>query len=362
MGGTRTSPTLSQASQLSHLSKSSPFSHTANAREMPSPGATPPPKKLPIRRKEAASDTSNSTSDSAGSVFDTGSSGSPCSPRSLTPHDPTGDFVVPPHAIVLASPTMEGLAEAIKQLKDRFVSSKLPKSQYLHVIRLDQALIKRLEDQPDIFRGVRATISHQQAEILYKIMPGLQHEQMIGSFAMCLTEHLVAMGLSHRRGDFMSRQSVRTAGRYCSKEPDWWFGPNNILIDGGGKGDASLILEVGLSEPSGQLKADARWWHSNTGGGTKLVVLIHTSHKPIWTVDVEVWSEVDNPQPGPNTREHPAKIIQCTQRAHFENGVVHGGPLTLDFEVLMRRPPRNSHEANVVLDHHDLFCICAENK
>ncbi|KOS36479.1 hypothetical protein ACN38_g12774 [Penicillium nordicum] len=66
MGGTRTSPTLSQASQLFHLSKSSPFLHTANAREMLSPGAIPPsPKKLPIRRKEAGSDTSNSTSDSA---------------------------------------------------------------------------------------------------------------------------------------------------------------------------------------------------------------------------------------------------------------------------------------------------------
>lgn len=76
---------------------------------------------------------------------------------------------------------------------------------------------------------------------------------------------------------------------------------------------------------------------------------------------MEVWFEVDNPRPGPNTREHPAKIMQYTQRAYFENFVVYGGPLTLDFEVLMRRPP-NSHKANVVLDDHDLFCICAEKK
>lgn len=53
--------------------------------------------------------------------------------------------------------------------------------------------------------------------------------------------------------------------------------------------------------------------------------------------------------------------MQYTQRAYFENFVVYGGPLTLDFEVLMRRPP-NSHKANVVLDDHDLFCICAEKK
>lgn len=366
MGRTRTSPTLSQASQLFHPSKSSPFSHTANAQEMPSPRASRlHPKKLPVRRKETPSDTSNSTSDSAGSVFNssnTGFSGSPCPPQVPASYDPTSDFVVPPHAFVLVSPTIEGLAEAIEQLKDQFLLPKLPKPQYLHVIRLDHVLMKRLVDEPDIFRGVRATISRQQAEILYKIMPGFQHEQIIGGFSACLMEHLWAMRLSFRRGDFIIRPSVRTDGRYCSKEPDWWFSPNNVLTDGCWHVRPSLILEVGWSEPSGQLQADARWWYSNTGGETKLVVLIHVSPEPSWTVDVQVWSEVDNPRPRPITRGCPAKIIQCIQRARFENGVVPGGPLTLDFEVLMRRPPQNSHEANVVLDDHDLLCICAENR
>jgi hypothetical protein len=168
------------------------------------------------------------------------------------------------------------------------------------------------------------------------------------------------MGLSVKNGDFVDRRSARTVGIACSKEPDWWFGPYDARVNGGGDGNPSLILEVGLSEPSNQLRNDARWWHANTDRETKLVVLIHVSRDPAWKMVGEVWTEVDNPWPGPATRDQPSKIIKCTQRAEYQNGVVQGAPLTLNFETMMHRPSRNSDEHDIILDADDLALICAQ--
>jgi hypothetical protein len=189
-------------------------------------------------------------------------------------------------------------------------------------------------------------------------MPGRNHERIIGSFGALVLEYLMLMGLSIKNGDFVDQRSTRTPGATCSKEPDWWFGPHNVWVDRAEDEKPSLILEVGLSEPSNQLRNDARWWYANMQRETKLVVLIHVCRNPAYKVIVEVWTEVDHPRPGPATRARPSTTIECTQRAEYQNGVVQGAPLTLNFKTLMRRPPQNSMEHDIILDANDLALIC----
>jgi hypothetical protein len=96
----------------------------------------------------------------------------------------------------------------------------------------------------------------------------------------------------------------------------------------------------------------------NFGPPPPVVVLIDTSHGSTWHVAVEVWTEVDNPHQR-STRGKAAKILECTQRVEFTNGSVRGGPLTLDFELLMRRAPRNSKEHDIIMDAYYFSLICA---
>lgn len=72
------------------------------------------------------------------------------------------------------------------------------------------------------------------------------------------------MGLDLGNGDFVFWQSSRTNGPISSKEPDFWFGPNNINVNGGSNGFPTLVLEVGALESTPQLHNDAHWWYANS--------------------------------------------------------------------------------------------------
>lgn len=275
--------------------------------------------------------------------------------------DPTVHPTTFQNACILHAPSFEGLAEQIELIKEQFDLQSTLASQYLLVINIPQPLFSKLENQPNLFKNVRATLFQTRSQVLYKIVGGVQHNQMIALFHEGLYNKLRDMGLSSFTGDFLFRNAARTRGLIDTKEPDLWFGPNNVHVNGGGRGFPSLVLEVGVSESTPQLQNDARWWYANSNGQTRLVMLIHANgnSSSAWAVDVEVWTEVLDPS-SHITCNRPATSLECTQRARFENGVVTGAPLTLDFEMLMRRPPANPLEGNVVLDAGWIRTVCVE--
>jgi hypothetical protein len=89
-------------------------------------------------------------------------------------------------------------------------------------------------------------------------MVGAKHGTMAALFSTTITSQLTLMGLQPKTGDYVVRNSTRTKGTACSKEPDWWFG----LYDNrrGIVGTPSLVLEVGVPETSKKLRSDAQWW------------------------------------------------------------------------------------------------------
>jgi hypothetical protein len=81
---------------------------------------------------------------------------------------------------------------------------------------------------------------------------------MAALFSFTITTQLTFMGLQPKTGDYIVRNSTRTKGKECSKEPDWWFGPYDNRR--GIVGMPSLVLEVGVSETTRKLRSDAQWW------------------------------------------------------------------------------------------------------
>ena len=171
--------------------------------------------------------------------------------------------------------------------------------------------------------------------MLLKISPGRQHERIISNFSIIVVGHLNSMGLWLQNGDFTGQGSERTPGVACSKEPDWALGPYDARVNSAADEYPSLVLEVGASESSDALRQDAHWWYANTHQETKLGVLIDVTTDDPYRVDFEVWTEVINQSPVHSNRNGPARVLRCTQRASFENEVVIGAPLILDFATLM---------------------------
>ena len=89
------------------------------------------------------------------------------------------------------------------------------------------------------------------------------------------------------------------------------------------------------------------------------MVLIYMKTRPIFTVDIEVWTNTTRSPPY-NIRNSPLSQLICTQYLFVEHNVVHGGPLRLDFELLMRCPPQSPLEHDVVFTEQDVLTIASQ--
>ncbi|KAJ6105580.1 hypothetical protein N7512_009097 [Penicillium capsulatum] len=177
--------------------------------------------------------------------------------------------------------------------------------------------------------------------ILYKITPGEYHEKIIWRFGKCLDRALENMGLSD--DDFFFAGTGCKKGHSSETEPGTSFYPGTEPAPGAPWPWSSLVLEVGTSESVAQLYNDAQWWFANSGHQTKIVVLV--SATPVThDADVEIWMEVTSTRVGATTRAQDAHALERTKMASIRNGVMSGDTLVIDFEALMRRPARATHE------------------
>ncbi|KAJ5937085.1 hypothetical protein N7466_003535 [Penicillium verhagenii] len=280
-------------------------------------------------------------------------------------YDPLG-FTVPADAKTIIAPSFSQLVATLKMLQAQFGTQSPPESQYLHVSGLHQTVFEKIVNDETIFQSAlaMATVCNQTNEILYKVIPSAQHAKFAQLFSNTMMERLGRMGLKPHLGHWVGRGLGRAHGWTCSKEPNGWFEPNDVLVSSGGGGYPSLILEVGLSQSYAQLRNDAYWWHGNSDiqspngdRQTKMVVLASLTGEPAWRIDIEVWTEVPDTQPMRNTRSRSTRTLERTQHVCFENGVVHGGPLVLSFDLMMRRRP-SGKETDIVLDDQILADLC----
>ncbi|KAJ5895021.1 hypothetical protein N7495_006712 [Penicillium taxi] len=264
--------------------------------------------------------------------------------------NPPSVLVVPPDACEIHPSSLDDIFKAIGLLKDQFESDKPPSSQFIHVMNIPSPLLNKIENDTGLFQGVQAHIVHKQSEILLKISPGRDHESITERFAEEIKTKLRSMGVATWNGEFEAIGSTRIYGDSSSKEPAWAMAPKNTI-------NPSLVLEVGFSQSYASLLNDAAWWYSNAN--TKVIVLISISHSPVLHVAFEVWSEVPNTSLAPFTKSRPQQVLQCTQRAQYQDGQITGGPLTIPFDNILNRAPRGI-EQDIILSPAILAHIGAE--
>ncbi|CAG8424969.1 unnamed protein product [Penicillium salamii] len=269
----------------------------------------------------------------------------------------------PETTVTLKSPSLLQLTQEIANIKNIHLAAPDPlkaRVSYLLATELNESTFHQLWSNSGFFHGVTATLWKRPRTALYRIMPNNQHECIRDVFFYALGMLLLEMNLSALDGDFKPSGSGRIYGVETSKEPDFAFRPGPRLASGDLQ-PPSLILEVGVSESYPQLLQDVNWWSESAPVRPGIVVLIYVKTRPAFRVNFEVWTE--SPAPSRyNTRSAPPTRLQRSQHVYVEANVVHGGPLRLDFSLLMRRAPTPPLEHDVIFTDQQLLVIAEEEE
>lgn len=265
--------------------------------------------------------------------------------------------VNPETTITLTTPSLNRLSQSITRIKKAChgpLASESHAVSYLLAKGLDPKTFSRVWEDCDLFRGVTATLWKEHRAVLYRIMPNMQHECIPEDFRSALVMNLQQMNLTYLVRDFTMMGSNRIYGDQTAKEPDFSFCPGDVPF--GVAPTPSLILEVGVSESYNQLVQDANWWSTSAPTRPGLVVIIHVKRVPSFRVDIEVWTDTQVCNRYDTRNSQPSRLAR-SQHIYVEGNVVNGGPLRLDFELLMRRPPNAPTEHDVVFTDQQLLLM-----
>ena len=106
--------------------------------------------------------------------------------------------------------------------------------------------------------------------LIIKLIPGLHHELAERDFFMMLIDKLVSLGIGIN--SLMNLGATRfgaPGGR--SKEPDGALRPRTRVL---ATDWPSVVFEVGVSESLSQLRTDAHFWLTQSGGQTRIAILL----------------------------------------------------------------------------------------
>jgi hypothetical protein len=136
----------------------------------------------------------------------------------------------------------------------------------------------------------------------------VQHEIAVREFEGILIRHICANGLPIDSLIPIGNAQYPGSSGNRSKRPDKGY----LQRDTRDSEDVpSFVVEVGVSESLNGLRNDAHFWLTQTGGGTRLVLLIKVK-KGDQVIEMERWEHV--PSTRPRRKYSPAYHPQCQQR------------------------------------------------
>ena len=158
--------------------------------------------------------------------------------------------------------------------------------------------------------------------LIIKLMPGLAHEAVVLTFSRVFDRRLDNLGVLSTLKPVGATRYEAPGGR--SKEADVAYRPSTRVL---GTDWPSVVIEVGVSESLSQPRTDAHFWHTQSGGKTRIVILLAV-HKATRVMKIERWEHT------PRTRQtrrssppyNPTKMQALTLQAH---GQLSGGPLLI---------------------------------
>ena len=135
-------------------------------------------------------------------------------------------------------------------------------------------------------------------------------------------DRLVSLGVGNTLWHVRSTRYGAPGGR--SKEADEAFRPSTRVL---GTDWPSVVIEVGVSESLSQLRTDAYFWLTQSGGKTRIVIHLAVN-KAMRVMKIERWEHTPRTRltRRSSPRYNPTKMQALTLRA---NGQISGGPLLI---------------------------------
>jgi hypothetical protein len=236
------------------------------------------------------------------------------------------------------------LRKRVQSLADELAAGHTTK-QYLVFRSVTKDHLAQIDHQrASIGKGIRMT-HYTDTDLLIVKVPTIEHETAHISLSDEVNHKLEGMGLARR--SLWGCGSTTYFGFSSSKEGDSTYKPRCRPQ----RGDwPVLVFEAGLCETLTQLRTDAAWWLTNSGGQVKIaiVVSIKPAQKSLW---IEKWCLQPRAPAAPATRANapvPTKIQELTiiqnppiptPPGNIATYAVTGAPLILEFEKLLLRAP-----------------------
>lgn len=191
-------------------------------------------------------------------------------------------------------------------------------------------------------------------------MPGHLHENLYVQFTRILRIKLAEMKV--RKSDLIETGSAIFQGNQNSKRADSGFKPSRHRP---GESWPTLVIECAVSESLERLRGDgSRWLQNSEAPQDVKIALLFRATKADRRIHIEMWeiSDVPNPlasraHPHPH-KPSPTKIHELDIIGDDATCDVIGAPLTLDFEKIFLREPRQG-QGDIVFNIRDLKAYAA---
>ena len=213
--------------------------------------------------------------------------------------------------------------EDLQQCEDDFFSGA--GKQYLAFGDVQQSSVRPIERgrSRSELPAFRLLYDTTEEVLIIKLMPGLHHNLAAEDFVEMFKDKVASLGIN--------RNSLRNIGpTRCgapgarSKEPDATLRPLTRVL---ATDWPSVVIEVGVSESLSQLRTDARFWLTRSGGQTRIVILLAVK-KATRVMKIERWEDMSRTRltRRSSPRYNPTKMQALTLQA---SGQLSGGPLLI---------------------------------
>ena len=128
--------------------------------------------------------------------------------------------------------------------------------------------------------------------LITKLKPGPHHELASTHFVEMFKDKMASLGINRNSLDnFGATRFGAPGGR--SKEPDASLRPSTRVLE---TDWPSVAIEVGASESLPQLRTDAHFWLTQSGGQTRIVILLAVK-KATRVMKMERWEHTPRTRP-----------------------------------------------------------------
>ncbi|KAJ5189340.1 hypothetical protein N7491_005674 [Penicillium cf. griseofulvum] len=186
-------------------------------------------------------------------------------------------------------------------------------------------------------RSARYMFSYETRSMIIKLVTGA-HETASRGLAFEMQHVVRDMGLNML---IRLTGSKRIRGMFCEKEADESWIPRQPVPGRDGKWP-TVVIEVGVSESYGKLKADAEWWLANSKGAVNLVIIVSINRTTPNIKFETVLLDISSLRPQLRQRPRYVPTIRqsiTTSRCGAQITTNPAVALTIEFEELFCRQP-----------------------